>query len=414
MPPKRLTLAIAHPTITSTSPSQITQLAHSAAAKGAHLLVIPSYATPAAATARNKSPRDQYLKLFNCAHDLSDPGSDPLCHGDKKHKTRETLEHLAQETKLFLIVGLLERACGNLYHTVVYIHPGDGLVEKRRCFALTGLAKTYLSPGQPHTSPITIKCKSVLEVKIGVGLCEENYHPLIRQELYAAGVQVYISLGGVSYLDGSDSDSSGDETGLWESLLRTVAVEGRVFVLGSYTTSHPATPQPAHPHQLGSPTHIPSGSGSWQFSPSAKKRSLSVTAEGPHEIVWPEIRHANGGAAMGPRKSVTAEGPHEIVWPGQSNADVDEDREGEMSPGRVEQRHVQAGGRGREGPSGESGCGGAAWIVGPFGEILAGSRGGVSLDDDGLLVREVDLEDCIRGRWDRDLAGVIGTTELRA
>lgn len=117
---------------------------------------------------------------------------------------------------------------------------------------------------------------------------------------------------------------------------------------------------------------------------------------------------------MGPRKSVTAEGPHEIVWPGQSNADVDEDREGEMSPGRVEQRHVQAGGRGREGPSGESGCGGAAWIVGPFGEILAGSRGGVSLDDDGLLVREVDLEDCIRGRWDRDLAGVIGTTELRA
>ncbi|GLB04709.1 nitrilase [Aspergillus tubingensis] len=354
MSPRKLTLAIAHPTITSTSPSQITQLAHTAASKGAHLLVIPSYATPAAATARNKSPRDQYLKLFNCAHDLSDPGSNPECHAEKKSKAREILEHLAQETKLFLIVGLLERACG-------------------------------------------------LEVKIGVGLCEENYHPLIRQELYTAGIQVYISLGGVSYLDGSDSDG-GDETGLWESLLRTVAVEGRVFVLGSYTTS-----QPAHQHQLASPTRIPS----WQFSPGAKKRSLSITAEGPHEIVWPEVRHADGdggaAAALGPRRSVTAEGPHEIVWPGQSNADVSSNVDGEMSPGRVEQRHVHVGGggsgSGREGPSGESGCKGEAWIVGPFGEILAGSRGGVSLDDDGLLVREVDLEDCIRGRWDRDLAG---------
>ncbi|GAT28797.1 hypothetical protein RIB2604_02604420 [Aspergillus luchuensis] len=384
MSPRKLTLAIAHPTITSTSPSQITQLAHSASSKGAHLLVIPSYATPSATT-RNKSPRDQYLKLFNCAHDLSDPGSNPECHAEKKSKAREILEHLAQETKL-----------------VVYIHPADGLVEKRRCFALTGAAKTYLSSGQPHTSPITINCKSGLEVKIGVGLCEENYHPLIRQELYTAGIQVYISLGGVSYLDGGDSDG-GDETGLWESLLRTVAVEGRVFVLGSYTTS-----QPAHQHQLASPTRIPS----WQFSPGAKKRSLSITAEGPHEIVWPEVRHADGGgaaAAMGPRRSVTAEGPHEIVWPGQSNADMSVDVDGEMSPGRVEQRHVHVGGSGsgsgREGPSGESGCGGAVWIVGPFGEILAGSRGGVSLDDDGLLVREVDLEDCIRGRWDRDLAG---------
>ncbi|PWY80972.1 carbon-nitrogen hydrolase [Aspergillus eucalypticola CBS 122712] len=402
MSPRKLTLAIAHPTITSTSPSQITQLAHSAASKGAHLLVIPSYATPAAATARNKSPRDQYLKLFNCAHDLSDPGSNPECHAEKKSKAREILEHLAQETKLFLIVGLLERACGNLYHTVVYIHPADGLVEKRRCFALTGAAKTYLSPGQPHTSPITVNCKSGLEVKIGVGLCEENYRPLIRQELYTAGIQVYISLGGVSYLDGGDSDG-GDETGLWESLLRTVAVEGRVFVLGSYTTS-----QPAHQHQFGSPTRIPS----WQSSPGAKKRSLSITAEGPHEIVWPEVRHADGGGAaatVGPRKSVMAEGPHEIVWPGQSNADMSVNVDGEMSPGRVEQRQVHVGGSGsgsgREGPSGESGCGGAAWIVGPFGEILAGSRGGVSLDDDGLLVREVDLEDCIRGRWDRDLAG---------
>ncbi|OJJ73347.1 hypothetical protein ASPBRDRAFT_205607 [Aspergillus brasiliensis CBS 101740] len=410
MPPRKITLAIAHPSITSTSPSHITQLAHSAASKGAHLLLIPSYATPVAAAARNKSPRDQYLRLFNCAHDLSDQGNNPLCHGDKKSKARETLEHLARETKLFLIVGLIERACGNLYHTVVYIHPGDGLVEKMRCFALTGAAKTYLSPGQHHTSPTTIQCKSGLEVKIGVGICEENYYPLVRQQLYTAGIQVYISLGGVSYLDGGEDSS--DETGLWESLMRTVAVEGRVFVLGGYTTSYPAIYQPARQSQFGSPTHGPSGSGSWQSPPGMKKRSLSVTAEGPHEIVWPEVRHADGGgggaaaAAAGPRRSVTAEGPHEIVWPGQqSNADVAVDVDEEtVSPGRVEQK---PGGStsGREGPSGEGGCGGAAWIVGPFGEILASSRGGVSLDDDGLLVREVDLEDCIRGRWDRDLAG---------
>ena len=126
-----------------------------------------------------------------------------------------------------------------------------------------------------------------------------------------------------------------------------------------------------------------------------KKRSRSVTAEGPHEIVWPEVHprdqdeeqenDEDEGVSPGIRRSITAEGPHEIVWP-ERHAD-----EEMVSPKRKEEKKPGTGmGRGRA----ES-----AWMVSPFGEMLASNDGD---SGDRLLVREIDLEDCIRARWDRD------------
>ena len=45
---------------------------------------------------------------------------------------------------------------------------------------------------------------------------------------------------------------------------------------------------------------------------------------------------------------------------------------------------------------------GGSCIVSPLGDVLAGP---LWEDEDGLLVVEVDLEDCVRGRLDLDVAG---------
>lgn len=58
----------------------------------------------------------------------------------------------------------------------------------------------------------------------------------------------------------------------------------------------------------------------------------------------------------------------------------------------------------------EYACRGGSCIVDPQGEVLAGPLWEVSADDDldtmdGLLVSEIDVQDCERGRLDLDVAG---------
>jgi predicted amidohydrolase len=46
--------------------------------------------------------------------------------------TREFLEKVARETGVFLVVGVVERAGGSLYCSVVYVEPARGVLGKRR------------------------------------------------------------------------------------------------------------------------------------------------------------------------------------------------------------------------------------------------------------------------------------------
>ncbi|OOG00557.1 glycoside hydrolase family 35 protein [Aspergillus carbonarius ITEM 5010] len=215
---------------------------------------------------------------------------------------------------------------------------------------------------------------------------------------WGVGVGVYVAFGGsVPVLDDVDVDVGGlgggggdisHEKDVCEALVRTVAVEGRVFGLGAWggLSAYGSGGGAGAGDAVGD---VHSHSVMW------KKRSRSVTAEGPHEIVWPEVHprdqdeeqenDEDEGVSPGIRRSITAEGPHEIVWP-ERHAD-----EEMVSPKRKEEKKPGTGmGRGRA----ES-----AWMVSPFGEMLASNDGD---SGDRLLVREIDLEDCIRARWDRD------------
>lgn len=185
--------------------------------------------------------------------------------------------------------------------------------------------------------------------------------------------------------------------------MRTVGAEGRCFVLSANQCvrsselpgwiargSDATVPTSTSPAAGGVGS---SGSGSTQQKQNSS-RKLSVTAEGPHEIVWPQSQsQAGDSVAKTASESITASGEAEYV------------------------------------------CRGGSCIVSPLGEVIAGPLWEVCTDDvpdsedaavttgtapgssavdgggeavaagDGLAIAKIDLDDCERGRLDLDVAG---------
>ena len=417
----------------------LTATVHRAASQSISLLLFPeaylggyprTCSFGAAVGSRTPQGRDQFLHYFRSAVDLGDTpagggeawingtlplGADGKVRGDG---TRETLERLARETGVFIVTGLVERAGGTLYCSVVYVSPTQGCIGKRRKVMPTGTERLVWGQGQPSTLKAVVADINGVRVCLAAAICWENYMPLLRYSLYSQNVNLWLA-------------PTADPRETWAPLMQTVAMEGRCFVLsanqcvrfgdlpwwitgrdkdeveaeiekelgagaaqvngggkvgrsdseavvanGDGTTNGAATPTPM------SPTRISSSSPQQQQqqAPHERRRSMTTkTADGEHDIVWR------------PSLSDSTETEHPTAN-AKTTATVNT-TDNTTTENTTTSKHSQFESRG------------GSCIVSPLGQFIVPPVWEVDRGDESLISAVIDFDDCDRGRLDFDAAG---------
>ncbi|KAF3029722.1 Nitrilase [Penicillium rubens] len=383
-----------------------------AARRGVHLLLFPeaylggyprTCSFGSAVGSRHPRGRDQFLAYFKASVDLGDT---PAGAGDdwigrrleiaegKRFRgdgTREFLERVARETGVFIVTGLVERAGGSLYCAVVYVDPARGVLGKRRKVMPTGAERMIWAQGSPSTLRAVTTTLNGIPLTIASAICWENYMPLLRQSLYSQNVNIYLA-------------PTADARSTWLPLMRTVGIEGRCFVLSANQCVRGSElPEWITGENTGQSQDRNQNQDITAGKSQDPARKLSITTEGPHEIVWPQTHSEVQGQSQGQDQ---AEDP-----PAPNNKDS-------LAPSSSVRDYV---------------CRGGSCIVSPLGEVLAGPLWEVCTDDvpdssdaavtdsalgmsatessptvaagDGLAIACIDLDDCERGRLDLDVAG---------
>ena len=201
-----------------------------------------------------------------------------------------------------------------------------------------------------------------VRINLAAAICWESYMPLVRQALYSQNINLYLA-------------PTADARDAWLSLMRTVGVEGRCFVV----SSNMAVRAGGGGHDEASEEAVSPGG-----------RRMSVAVDGM------EIALPRSPTHRRRRKSVFDEDGNEIVL----CCPADEDENGASS--QKPTTNGVAGESSTETEGGEWSCRGGSCIVDPFGEVLAGPQWE---DDHGIIFADVDFRECIKGRLDLDAAG---------
>lgn len=283
--------------------------------------------------------------------------------------TREELERIARETGVFIVTGLIERAGGSLYCSAVYVCPKLGIIGKRRKVMPTATERLVWAQGGPATLRAVSTTIRGVRVNLAAAICWENYMPLLRQTLYAQNVNLYLA-------------PTADARDAWLSLMRTVGVEGRCFVVSSNMCV------PGKPVSSSTGANVRSGlSGSAIAEEEGDTISPSSTAAIPASPVRQKRR-----------KSVFDNDGNEIVL---SCPPEDDGSQGtQQKPNGATRTSSTT--KTAAAPAASWISRGGSCIVNPFGDVLAGPQWE---DPDGLIYADVNLRDCIRGRLDFDAGG---------
>lgn len=196
-----------------------------------------------------------------------------------------------------------------------------------------------------------------IRINLAAAICWESYMPLLRQSLYSQNINLYLA-------------PTADNRDAWLSLMRTVAVEGRCFVVSSNMCVPKDAPAETNGNSEGHTTR--------------ERRGSCYTEEG-FEIALPK----SPSRQRRRRKSVFDEDGNEIVLGCEDDGEAPTTRPQITAPKKTTNKA-------------EFLSRGGSSIVSPFGDVLAGPQWE---DPDGLVYADVDFRDCIRGRLDLDAAG---------
>ena len=191
---------------------KVSELAADAARGGAQLVLFPEAfvsAYPkgldfgARVGMRFPEGREEYRRYFESAVEVPSPAT-------------EALGQVACKNRITLLIGVIERAGGTLYCTVLFFSPKGELIAKHRKLMPTAMERLIWGFGDGSTLPVV----DTPIGRVGSVICWENYMPMLRMAMYAKGIQLYC----VSTVDDRDS---------WISTMRHIAFEGRCFVLSA-------------------------------------------------------------------------------------------------------------------------------------------------------------------------------------
>lgn len=189
---------------------KVRSLVNEAARQGAQLVVFPEAflsAYPrgmhfgAVIGSRTPEGRDAFYHYWESAVDIPGP-------------TISALADIAQTSQVYLVIGVIERAGGTLYCTVVFFAPNGQYLGKHRKVMPTAAERIVWGCGDGSTLPVFDTPLG----KLGAVICWENYMPLLRMTMYTKGIELYCA----PTADGRDN---------WIHSMQHIALEGRCFVL---------------------------------------------------------------------------------------------------------------------------------------------------------------------------------------
>jgi nitrilase len=129
---------------------------------------------------------------------------------------------IAREHRIAVVMGInecnAEASRTTLYNSLLYIGADGSILGRHRKLVPTGGERLIYGQGDGSTL-------NVFDLdfgRLGGLVCWENYMPLARYTMYAAGVQIYVA-------------PTWDNGEPWLSTLRHIAKEGRVWVIGCCT-----------------------------------------------------------------------------------------------------------------------------------------------------------------------------------
>lgn len=183
-----------------------------AAGKGARLVVFPEAFVGgypkgldfgARLGMRSPEGREEFRRYHESAIDV--PGAEAARIGE-----------VARDNDVHLVVGVIERDGGTLYCTSLTFAPSGELISKHRKLMPTALERLVWGGGDGSTIGVAETSLG----RIGSVICWENYMPLLRTAMYSQGIELYCA-------------PTVDDRDTWLPTMRTIALEGRCFVLSA-------------------------------------------------------------------------------------------------------------------------------------------------------------------------------------